>query len=174
MIKRLIYLTILLLSSLSVQAQSESFRELYDQLPGQNKYFFYPSTLRALSGGNEQFLEFVKDIKNLKLLVLNPEDEIYKNLKVDQFQDAIKAEGFAELMTIKEDNSLITIMENDESMLAMLNAKDNVAMIEIVGSINIAAAMRMLKEGELPIAEFEKFFKKENKKKNKPQKQSNK
>lgn len=170
MIKRLISFIFLFISFFSLQAQSESFRGIFDQLPGNNKFFFYPSTLRALSGGNEEFLDFVKDIKNLKLVVIDAEDENFKKLELNKFREEIANEGFAELMTIKEGNSLVTVLEHDETTLALLNSKDNVAIVEMVGKINVAAGMKMLREGELPLKEFESFFKREKKKEPSPQK----
>ena len=172
MIKRLISFIFISISCLSLQAQSDSFRGVFDQLSGNNKFFFYPSTLRALGGGNEEFLDFVKDIKNLKLVVIDAEDENFENLELNNFREEIANEGFEELMTIKEGNSLITVLENDETTLALLNSKDNVAMVEMVGKVNIAAGMKMLRDGELPLKEFESFFLKEKKKEPSPQKKS--
>lgn len=163
MIKRLILFTFLSVSTLHVQAQSQAFRSVFDRLSGANKFFFYPSTLRALSGGNEQFLDFVKDIKNLKLVMLAPEDEFFEKLKINEFRQEIKKEGFVELMTIKEGKSLVTVMEDDDTTLALMNSKDKVALVELVGKVNIAAGMKMLREGELPVQQFENFFKKDKK-----------
>lgn len=147
-----------------MQAQSDAFREVYDQLPDENKFFFYPSTLRTLIGDNQPFLDFVKDVKNLKLLIINSSDEIAKNLSIKNFNQTIQAEGFAELMTIKEGQSQVTVLENNETILALLNSSDKVAMIEMVGKVDMAAVMKMLREGELPLNEFQDFFKQEIKK----------
>jgi hypothetical protein len=165
MIKRLIILFILV-APISAQSQSQAVREVFDKLPSANKYFFYPSTLRALSGENQQFLEFVKDVENIKLMMVNDKEE-NANLLLDleYIEDELVSEGFAEIISLKEGDAKVMVLEYEGTTVALLNAKNDLSIVELVGTLNLAAGLKMFQEGELPINQFKSFWETEKPKK---------
>ena len=148
------YLLIILLSvaSFNIRAQSSTFRGMFDQLSGTNKFFLYPSTLRALGGESEEFRNMVKDIKNLKIILVDKDHEMYTNLNTARISGDVSDEGFEELMVLKDKSSVINIWENEseETLLAMVNANDSFVMMELEGKIDLGMAVKMLRTGELP------------------------
>jgi len=165
MIKRLIILFIVL-APMGAQSQSQAVRDVFDKMPSGNKYFFYPSTLRALSGDSKQFLEFVKDVENIKLMIANEDEkEAIGLLDVKKIEGALTTEGFTEMMSLREGNARVIVLEHDGTTVALLNAKNTLGIVELEGQINVAAGLKMLQEGELPIDQFKSFWEKEKPKK---------
>ena len=130
-------LLLLLIVTLSVQAQSNTTEKLQQKYDESLALFFYNNTLRMINQNDDkEFDALIKDIEKMKFLMIKKEDfgkTEYKKLIADY-----KSESFEEMMTSRHEGKNFDVYMKDgksKGMIVTVNDDENLFVLDIVGSI---------------------------------------
>lgn len=130
-------LILLLIVTLSVQAQSNTTEKLQEKYDESLALFFYNNTLRMINQNDDkEFDALIKDIEKMKFLMIKKEDfgkTEYKKLIADY-----KSESFEEMMTSRHEGKNFDVYMKDgksKGMIVTVNDDENLFVLDIVGSI---------------------------------------
>jgi hypothetical protein len=128
---------LLLIVTLSVQAQSNTTEKLQAKYDESLALFFYNNTLRMINQNDDkEFDALIKDIEKMKFLMIKKEDfgkTEYQKLIADY-----KSESFEEMMTSRHEGKNFDVYMKDgksKGMIVTVNDDENLFVLDIVGSI---------------------------------------
>jgi hypothetical protein len=130
-------LLLLVIFSITGQAQSNVTEKLHKKYSEALSLFFYQNTLRMINQNEDKdFDALIKDIEKLKFLMIKKEGfgkSDYQKLLADY-----KSESFEEMMTSRHDGKNFDVYMKDgksKGMIVAVNDAENLYVLDIVGSI---------------------------------------
>lgn len=142
------------LLSIKGYSQSTTVRRTIDQVSRWKVYFLYPSTIRMINvDQNPEFYDLISEIENIKVIKLTQEE--MKKYKVDSLEisNQLKSESFQEIMSLHTNQRKIRMLgkyeqiANPTIVALVMQGEEGFLFIEIVGEIDLAAAVKLLQKG---------------------------
>lgn len=131
---------ILIVGSISVQAQSLTTRDLHKKHGDALAGFFYNNTLRMLNQtDNKEFDALIKDIEKMKFLMIDKSKD-FKTSDYKKLLSDYKSESFEEIMTSRSEGKSFDVFIKEKEgitkgMLVLINDSSNLFVLDIVGKI---------------------------------------
>ncbi|MEP6734769.1 MAG: DUF4252 domain-containing protein [Chryseolinea sp.] len=148
--KRSLVMVLLLVSTLSLMAQTKTTENLHKTYSDALSFYFYNNTLRMLNQTDDKaFDELVKDIQKMKFLMIDKGSKFgssqYKTL-ISEY----KAESFEEIMTSRYQGRNFDVFLKDkdgktEGMVVTVNDSTSLYVLDIVGSIAVDKVTTLFK-----------------------------
>jgi hypothetical protein len=159
--KKIISVLVVLLLPFSIQAQSESVRELHRNLKLSDGF-----VSMSVSGGVLRFItrftdmenakdirKAAKDIKSVKVYTFPKKELVFTERDIKNLRAEIKNEAFEELMVVSEgtENVNVLIKEKDGEIintLFFIEEAQNLVVLDLIGRIDLADIYRLMKDME--------------------------
>ena len=152
--KKVIYLFLFLsFYPLLSFGQSQTVRNLIEQVNQWRVFFLYPSTLRMIDAEEKStYKDFIRDIEIVKIIRIDSSHKDFSKINVDNITRELASEEFVPLIQVKLNPKVIEIAGKYESIknpttVAIINETHTFLLIEIEGKVDLDAGLELLNRG---------------------------
>jgi hypothetical protein len=141
-------LVLLTASTVSVQAQSKSFRTLREKFSGTEKVFsirtsgFMARTILWVAG-EHAYNDAIREVKNVRLVVIPKSAFSENNVTLTGFRKLTREDGFEELTRVRDHGDDVTLLiqtptrkKLDNRYLILVEEENEVVVVEVRGYID--------------------------------------